>query len=342
MVINKNIANTPPVENVKHSQGNLTEVTLLRCFAVVSLVVWHTLCVYICSSWGGIESPMNYFYSRIAAWMIPEANMPLFTFIAGYLMGYQLKNKKYDSFKSFAWKKVHRLLVPYFILGALMVIIQPGVPYGWKGLIYGSPNHMWYCLMLFYCYILFYMISKYAKIWLNSLIAMLSLYINIKFADWGAIYHELHFIGGAEIAAYFYFWFWLGSTLYKHKYSLYSVSGVLVLFSIYMFTKGVSKEVAYVSLLLLLCLWISNTWKIPLNVQHFIERFAKCGFGIYVFHHLILWDASHINAVAKYIMPLCEIHYILMPISMFVITLGTSYLLTELSLRTKVGKYLLS
>ena len=268
--------------------------------------------------------------------------MPLFTFIAGYLMGYQIQNKKYDSFKSFAWKKVHRLLVPYILLGALMIILQPGVPYGWTGLIYGSPNHMWYCLMLFYCYILFFLITRYTKEWINTLLAMLSLCVILMYRNMWGVYFDWHLVGGFELVAYFYFWFWLGVKLFTYKDIFYSISGALAMGTLYVFTRGLSKEIAFIILLLLLCLLISRTWKFPEAIQHIIDRFAKCGFGIYVFHHLILWDASHINAVAKYVMPLCETHYILMPIGMFIIALGLSYILTELSLRTTVGKYLLA
>ena len=124
-------------EMVKEREVNkLWDVTLVRCFAVFSLVVWHTYCIYMC--WGDvINCPLDWTYIKIMDRIIPHANMPLFTFIAGYLMGYQLENNKYEQFALFVKKKARRLLVPYILFGALMIIAQPGLG-EWRNLLYGN------------------------------------------------------------------------------------------------------------------------------------------------------------------------------------------------------------
>lgn len=133
----------------------LFDVTLLRAFAVLSLVMWHCYCPYIC--WGTAESPLNGFYTNLFTNIIPDANMPLFTFLAGYLFCYQYEEKgKYREFKGFLKSKVHRLLIPFLVIGSLMNLTMYGRSL--TEILYGQPNHLWYCLMLFYVYIVFWFI----------------------------------------------------------------------------------------------------------------------------------------------------------------------------------------
>lgn len=78
----------------------LKDVLYIRCFAVVSLVAWHSYCIYICQ--GFADSPMHDAYARLFSFLTPDANMPLFTFLAGYLFCYLLKTKhKYPDFRGF-------------------------------------------------------------------------------------------------------------------------------------------------------------------------------------------------------------------------------------------------
>ena len=69
-------------------KNNLSEIALLRVLATFSIVVWHVYCCYL----GDIfESPADGIYKSVFVRIFPDANMPLFTFIAGYLFCYLLK-----------------------------------------------------------------------------------------------------------------------------------------------------------------------------------------------------------------------------------------------------------
>lgn len=116
--------------------NDLREISVLRCLAVISLVVWHTICIYIYEEWGGLKTPASAFYAKFGEVFIPFANMPLFTFIAGYLLAYLMSIGKYVSTKEFLLKKVHRLLIPYVILGILMTVAQPNLTWGGGGIIW--------------------------------------------------------------------------------------------------------------------------------------------------------------------------------------------------------------
>ena len=79
------------------NRNNLQEVALLRCLATFSIVVWHTYCSYIC--WDVAETPANAFYNKLFTRIFPIANMPLFTFLAGYLFCFLMKEVgKYADF----------------------------------------------------------------------------------------------------------------------------------------------------------------------------------------------------------------------------------------------------
>lgn len=346
MVDGKNIANTPPAETKGASLEKLEEVTLLRCYAVLTLVVHHVLCIYLADSWGGIDCPVNGCFRKIFSWFIPEANMPLFTFIAGYLMGYQIERKKYDTFNVFTRKKVHRLLIPYLILGALMIVLQPGIPGGWNGMIYGVPNHMWYCLMLFYCYMLFYIISNFTKEWVDVLVAMGSLALNMKYGSMWILYDKFHIIGGIELPIYFYFWFWLGSYIFKHRQEFFSITNAMLLLTVYLLARphvqAIFRNIAYILVLLQITYWLVHVTKWPEWVRKLFGSIAMCSFGIYVFHHLFLWDATHIDILSQYVLPLCSEHYVLMPIALTMVAFAMSWGVTALLLKTKTGKYLLA
>lgn len=332
---------------VSNPQNNLylKEIELLRVFAVLSLVAFHTLCVYTCEGWGGVTTPMSVLYNKLIGRFIPEANMPLFTFIAGYLMGAQTMSNKYGDLKVFTKRKLQRLMIPYIVIGSIVIIAQGQGMAEWKGMLYGNPNHLWYCLMLFYCYIIFYVLSNYTKEWLNALTGIVSLLLILKYKSMWGIYDDCHLIGGLEIAAYFYFWFWIGAMIYKYREIVCTKSCFASALLLYIFTNAriypILREMAYHVLLLIVSMWFAQTWNMPEKVKTIISKVSKYSFGIYVFHHVILWDSIHIEVISQYLLPLYEKHDIIMPILMYVVAFGLSYALTDLSLRTKAGRFLL-
>lgn len=152
-------------------RSNLQNVALLRVLATFSIVVWHTYCSYIC--WSVADSPANNFYGMLFPRIFPIANMPLFTIIAGYLFCYLLNEKsKYAEFKGFVINKVHRLLIPFLVLGTIMNLSQYGK--NLVDLLYGQPNHLWYCLMLFYCFIICWLVEKKFSWKLNVVLMLFS------------------------------------------------------------------------------------------------------------------------------------------------------------------------
>lgn len=69
-----------------------------------------------------------------------------------------------------------------------------------------------------------------------------------------------------------------------------------------------------------------------------IKNLCKYSFGIYVFHHWIAWDIVWFPPISNVLRE----HYVLFPLVLTIIVFSLSYLLTALSFKTRLGKYLLS
>ena len=137
----------------------LLEVNWLRFFAISSILIWHCM-VCPTSEWNLLESSS---YTQIVRTVgkitMPEANMPLFTCLSGYLFAFLFYTKKkgYNSFKDLLINKVKRLFIPFIILGSLATLAVPTRPFV-KGMIWGDGSSLWFCAMLFWCTLLRYIV----------------------------------------------------------------------------------------------------------------------------------------------------------------------------------------
>ena len=112
---------------------------------------------------------------------MPNANMPLFTVISGFVYAYLRRQGKYIDTKEFLVKKVRRLLIPYLVIGTIVVFtIADWSP---KSIIFGNAHHLWYCAMLFWCFV-YIRIYEIVPIWLKSiaiLLAVTSQFVSIPY-----------------------------------------------------------------------------------------------------------------------------------------------------------------
>lgn len=79
---------------------------------------------------------------------------------------------------------------------------------------------------------------------------------------------------------------------------------------------------------------------VPQNIKvgNAVTKISAYSFGIYVFHEWFLWNMAHIDALHPFIIE----HQILYPIIAYVSIFSISLVLTKLSLKTKVGRFLLA
>ena len=319
------------------SINKLNEVTRLRVFAIITLVAWHSYCPYIC--WGLATSSLDFFYTQIFRWIAPTAQMPLFIFLAGYLYYYLHVDKgKYQEFVEFVKNKFHRLVVPYLVLGFIINMTEL-TRMNPIDLFYGTPCHLWYCLMLFYCFIVCWLVEKYLGRIVNIVLAIAS----FCFVLYNGGQYFGHSPFGILIPTYYYCYFFLGYLFYNYrdriitftqKYVLIVV-GVWVLSLIYSFD-GHSQGMAAVLFILLLLSITDKQKRMP--PKRWVEIIAKYSFGIFVFHQWIIWNVTRYGRITS----IMNEHYILFPLLLFVSVFCISTLLTHLSLKTKIGRYLLT
>ena len=196
---------------MNQSKTTLQDVLFLRCLAVISLVAWHSYCSYIC--WGYGNSPLDGAYTKLFSFLTPDANMPLFTFLAGYLFCFLLRKKqKYQEFKPFLKNKVHRLLIPFLVLGTLTNLTQVNRNF-LPEMFCSKPSHLWYCLMLFYCYIACWLIEKRGQKY-NIAAMCVSMAVVITLGK-GALGLNVPF--GLFLPVYYYCYFYIGYLVFQYK-----------------------------------------------------------------------------------------------------------------------------
>lgn len=322
--------------------NKLNDVIFARCLAVFSLVIWHTSCIY--TGWGDcVSSPVDSFYQKMFGCLIPYANMPLFTFLAGYLFRYQYVNRKYSDGKLFVKNKVRRLLIPYILLGTAAVYLQYGCSNQLSEVFYGAPNHLWFCLMLFYCYVICWVLESRSLRWVNICFAVISLGIISRFSDWGVLYHAYHIPLGIEIAAYFYFYFFLGYLCFDARKNLFAHwKHIAVYVMLYVVVRDhIIPAVDYIFFVMTISYLISRVLSRYKGIWNGFEKVATCSFGIYVIHHIILWNVVHYPGIAAYSIPILEEHYIIAPVILCIAVFFTCFLITYGLLKSKTGKFLL-
>lgn len=238
------------------SKDRLNNVTYLRVFAIMSLVAWHSYCSYI--AWGIGNSPLDKWYTITFHFITPTANMPLFTFLSGYLFCFLLREKgKYADFKGFLVNKVNRLLIPYLVLGFIINLTQIGRGKPLLPMFYGAPNHMWYCLMLFYCFIICWVVERKLSTKINIFLAIFSfLFVLVVGGKYMSVSSPL----GIWMVAYFYSYFYLGFLIYQYSDRIYPIldknkaflGGVFICFALlsyrFHYVEGIS-SVLFVMLL---------------------------------------------------------------------------------------------
>lgn len=313
---------------------NLNEVIWLRVFAIFTLVAWHSYCSYIC--WGIADSPLNESYTWLFRFIAPIAQMPLFTLLSGYLFCYLHKEcGKYKDFKGFLTNKARRLLIPYLVLGFIinMTQLQRMHP---VDLFWGTPNHMWYCLMLFYCFIICWFVENKIGRWFNYILAIAS--FAFVFYYGGQYLEKSPF--GIFIPAYYYCFFYFGYVVYTQKdfvfkYAKYLLPCIFVVYLIAVWKGGHFQGIAAVAFALIL-LYITSC--IRQDPPLWIKTISKYSFGIFVFHQWIIWNVTRWDRMSVII----NEHYVLFPILLFISVFSVSFLLTHFLLETKVGRFLLA
>jgi fucose 4-O-acetylase-like acetyltransferase len=323
-------------------KNRLVEISYLRTLAIISIVFYHSFCPYM--RWNFVESELNNYYASVfSIWF--GARMPLFLFISGYLFSHLLHNKgKYTSYGKFILNKTKRLLIPYLIFATLLMVSHNNV---------SLPNltkgywHLWFILMLFWCFVITWPLKFVSKISIHALLFITFLAISF--------YLKTRIAFGIQYLVHYYIWFYCGYlvAIYRKMLSVIFQPKPLILICGLWFSLcfvrdyyGISTEhlkqaarfISNLSFILFAFGVFHLLTKKGILTEHpLISLMNKYSYGIYIAH---IWIITLLFFKIDWITDIATNQPIIFPISLFIITIGSSFLATHLFLKTKIGTYL--
>lgn len=296
--------------------GKLFNIDLLRVYAVLSLLIWHCFfCPNLCWRLSEQEFTSPFVHKIlyiISALFIPDANMPLFTFISGFVFAYLLSIGHYSDWNIFFSKKSKRLFIPWIILGTVIALTSFEADFaaiGFKYMAYGGGSHLWFLIMLFWLFLVSWIIWHYNLRWLNYILMIVSFFapvwlgkLEITMLPWGGhkfLLYYVHFAIGMLLFK------WHNNSNIKGWHLL--VSSLFYLLAIF-FLNVIDEDVIKTTLLSFRCivfdlmLYYFVTWFIEkgyIKENKSVGVISQYSFGIYVFHHWIAWNLYHVEIIIE-------------------------------------------
>lgn len=345
--------------------NRMIECDLLRIFCTVLLLVDHSFAIFagFWSMPSDCHSITSYYWLGRFSYSFM---LPLWTFISGYIWGYQIiqQHKTFD-LSTIICKKAYRLLLPCYLFGFLYLLFTGNLTSlgNIKGFVvfFSGVQHLWFLPMLFWCFVFSYFLMKIKikEIWLMILLVVCNI-ISWNICSFG-ILSAIHYL----------LWFQLGFFIFKYKdkipanllSSTFIIFGIICFFicfipltdildsienkwsniSLDVYGRSISQiqmhltsfpyEFIGVMLSYLLCI---KSAKYIIHDKFQISKLASYCFGIYVIHHFILEYLYFHTGFPSYINS-----YALPWICLF-ITAISSFILTKYLTKFQIGKALLS
>lgn len=329
----------------------------MRTILAILIVLMHSFTCYD-GSWkqpaGYVDVPVYKWLSRTSFAFTLEA----FVFISGYLFAFQrITLKRTGGGIGLIINKLKRLFLPSVIFSIIYFILF----YEYKGLgnavysILSGCGHMWFLPMLFWCFIGAWLLEQ-VKIkdgWKMVFLIALNLlcFVSLPLRLSNAASFMVYFYGGflaykhsnkikAAITKKRLIWIWVifvlvFAMLRPMRDVMITNDNQTKLLKLFIYVGNNACQLIYASvgLMAFYCTAVYYTQRHPL--KPFTIKLAACCFGIYLFQQFILqllyYKTSFPVLVGPYWLPWCG----------FVIAAIVSYLLSDLLLRTKTGKFLI-
>lgn len=279
-------------------------LTFYRVVAMTMVVLYHCTCYYAHPSWPFGEGPYNMVLKTVTT-LLGGIHMPVFVFISGYLF-WMLKDKgHYDDLLLFFKNKIFRLLVPYFVMGGVMLMMFNKI-YNLNSLFYGI-CHLWFLLMLFGLFLLAPIAWHLMERIKNDRIA--TVVVNASFL----LYPIFCDVNLFQLTKIFYFlpFFLIGYIIQRRgKKEVYSdsvfwLSIVFVMIILFMFcqrTLFIDKVIReFASYFVIIIVSIIPDINIPNKIKRIMNNFSDNSMGIYLVHHIIISYVVMMPSVKQFI-----------------------------------------
>lgn len=351
------------IENRKQSQKKLLyEVSIIRPIVIFLLLFFHSFSKIAAGGGQTNDYQLASAYQWLC-WLISGFRIETIALVAGYVFAYQcIDLKRSYRFWPFVWKKFKRLIIPMLVFGVVyyFCFLYDSATFGMKEFViklFSGCGHLWFLPMLFWCFLAIWAIDRFK---LSSWLTLIVL------AGVTLLPPPYHLPLGFSRLPQFVFYVYAGYFLWTKRTTLLEkglkktvIAGLWVVYvalvivrhtlmpdshgTMPFLLKAVTETLPRLVNLLMSCCGVMALYLSVCMVttkagyrpkQWGIDASDNC-YGVYVYHQFILVALYFFTPFVSWFHPL------LTPWVGFVIILTISLLLTKLSLKTKVGKFLI-
>lgn len=340
----------------------LYEVSIIRPIVIFLLVFLHSFSKIAEGGSRTNDYQLCTVYQWLC-WLISGFRIETIALIAGYVFAYQsIDLKRTYQFLPFVWKKFKRLIIPMLVFGLIyfFCFLFDSATFELKSFIiqwFSGCGHLWFLPMLFWCFLAIWAIDRFK---LSSWFTLLLL------AGVTLLPPPYKLPFGLSRLPHFVFFVYAGYFLWTKRTWLFEKGlkntilvclwiayvALMVVRHAYMpetqatmsvYQKAIIVTVPRIVDLLMSCcgimaLYISVCMVTTKNGYRLKQRVINASdncYGVYVYHQFVL-------VVLYFYSPLVSlIHPLLLPWVGFVIILLISLIMTKVSLKTKIGKFLI-
>lgn len=343
----------------------LNEVDVIRVIAIFLVILTHSFAINN-QAWTapyGLDLQVNETMKLMSSFFRPF-RMPAVTFIAGYSFYYINQRKQY-SLTSLATEKLHRLIIPCIIFSLLYVVLfvfilnsgssymkEEGSLFLFFRFITNGAGHLWFLPMLFWNFLLGYFLIKIESARLKAIIfimllsaSFLSLLIPNLFGISKAIQYSPYFYLGI-------IFFSKRDSFLKNNIKVILASFFLILMAVFVniqlehIVDNFNSDLAiktykhlFSTILPIFTMLIFYSTVLLITEKYkphsFWRTMSKKSYGIYVYHQMIMLAIAYNTSL------IYRLNSIGFAAVMLLVTIVLSIILTELTVRTRVGKYLI-
>lgn len=341
---------------VSTSKPMLNDVVILRVFFIIVLVLYHSFAPY-CGSWGmtdGVRPSAEYYWVGKISYSF---GLALFVFISGYLLGYNT-NRKPDQLTAnkCIFKKAKRLLIPSVVFSSVyfLLFFDHNVS-ALRGLytIVNGCGHLWFLPMLFWCFVGVWMMEKLkvnpALVLGISVVASILAVGNLPMQlSRTALYFIYFYVGYGIQRGYF-------DALKPHR-NLTPIIGAAILWAAaFAISEAYSRNGGQITVIqkvthvtvtnalylltslggLFFCYWLINYYEVnKRSIAKWLISLSGCCYGIYIYQQFILQALYYHTQLPQMVGQW-------LPWVGFFLTLIASYTAAMLSLKTRLGRFLI-
>lgn len=329
-----------------------SDILIMRPILILSIIVGHAFTIYTGSKYWPL--PAGCSHIQELSWVNPTSisfALQAFVFISGYLYAYKKTRSSEIDAKDFIQSKLKRIYLPSIIFSILYILIFSPKAFAGATVIYDILNgagHLWFLPMLFWCYVWGYiLLRRFDKISVGIIALLVSLsLVSIVIPDYFRLSKATHY----------FIYYIIGYWTFQNKTSLLDYFStrkylvilswliIAILCSIKVYLSNSCLTLPYLTLLktcvnVLLGLIGSLTLFVSINLTTYIKNRtlnirSDVWYGMYIYHQFIMMYLYYHTKVSIYLGNFT-------PYIVLIVTILTSYALVLITLRTKIGRYLI-